>query len=51
MIHENERSGIAWTLEWLVLPPLVIAVGASLLLGQRLVSSLSLPLVSNLAGP
>jgi len=30
MIHENERSGAAWTLEWLTLPPLLIATGASL---------------------
>lgn len=28
-LHENERSGVAWTLEWLALPPLVISAGAS----------------------
>ena len=30
MVHENERSGAAWTLEWLILPPLLVATGASL---------------------
>jgi 3-carboxy-cis,cis-muconate cycloisomerase len=30
LIHENERSGAAWTLEWLVLPQMLAAVGASL---------------------
>lgn len=30
MIHENERSGAAWTLEWFVVPPLAQATGAAL---------------------
>jgi 3-carboxy-cis,cis-muconate cycloisomerase len=30
LIHENERSGSAWTLEWLVLPQMLAAAGASL---------------------
>ncbi len=30
MIHEQERSGEAWTLEWLTLPAMLEAVGASL---------------------
>lgn len=30
MIHENERSGAAWTLEWFVLPPLAMATGKAL---------------------
>jgi 3-carboxy-cis,cis-muconate cycloisomerase len=29
-IHENERSGSAWTLEWLVLPQMVVAASGSL---------------------
>lgn len=29
-VHEQERSGISWTFEWLVLPQLCIAAGASL---------------------
>jgi 3-carboxy-cis,cis-muconate cycloisomerase len=30
LIHENERSGAAWTLEWMVLPQMVIAAGSAL---------------------
>ena len=29
LVAENERSGAAWTLEWLTLPPLVAATGAA----------------------
>ncbi|MEP3278037.1 MAG: lyase family protein [Stappiaceae bacterium] len=29
-IHENERSGTAWTLEWMLLPALVVATGSIL---------------------
>lgn len=29
-IHENERSGSAWTLEWLILPQMVVATAGSL---------------------
>lgn len=39
LIHEQERSGAAWTLEWLTLPPMLVQTGAALnnalaLLGQ-----------------
>lgn len=37
MVHEQERSGAAWTLEWLILPPMAAAAGASL----RLVAELT----------
>ncbi|MCY6383617.1 3-carboxy-cis,cis-muconate cycloisomerase [Hoeflea prorocentri] len=30
LVHENERSGAAWTLEWMVLPQMVLATGAAL---------------------
>ena len=30
LVAENERSGAAWTLEWLTLPPLVVATATSL---------------------
>lgn len=30
LVHENERSGAAWTLEWLVLPQIVVAAAAAL---------------------
>jgi 3-carboxy-cis,cis-muconate cycloisomerase len=40
LVHEQERSGAAWTLEWLVLPQMVMATGSALLLGQRLLDSI-----------
>ena len=30
LVHENERSGAAWTLEWLTIPQMTVACGASL---------------------
>ena len=30
LVHENERSGAAWTLEWLTLPQMIATTGASL---------------------
>ncbi|MBP2561588.1 3-carboxy-cis,cis-muconate cycloisomerase [Neorhizobium galegae] len=36
MVHEQERSGAAWTLEWLVLPSMVVATGAALRLAAEL---------------
>lgn len=36
MLHENERSGAAWTLEWLILPELAVATGAALRLAGEL---------------
>ncbi|KQQ79367.1 3-carboxy-cis,cis-muconate cycloisomerase [Rhizobium sp. Leaf321] len=36
MVHEQERSGAAWTLEWLVLPHIVMAAGAGLRLAGEL---------------
>jgi len=30
LVHENERSGAAWTLEWMVLPQMVVSAGAAL---------------------
>ncbi len=39
-IHEHERSGSAWTLEWLALPRMAVLTGASLRLGLEVASSL-----------
>jgi len=39
LVHENERSGAAWTLEWLTLQPLIIAVAASLRITLTVLSS------------
>lgn len=36
MVHEQERSGGAWTLEWMILPQMVIACGASTRLAATL---------------
>lgn len=41
-LHENERSGAAWTLEWLTLPSMLINTGASLRLAQKLLDQLRL---------
>ena len=30
MVHEQERSGAAWTLEWILLPQMLVATGAGL---------------------
>lgn len=43
MVHENERSGAAWTLEWLALPPIIVSAGASLRLANLLLKQLSFP--------
>jgi 3-carboxy-cis,cis-muconate cycloisomerase len=40
MVHEQERSGAAWTLEWLALPQLVLACGSSVSLAAELLGSL-----------
>ena len=41
MVHENERSGAAWTLEWLVLPQMLVTAGASLRLAGELLGQVS----------
>jgi 3-carboxy-cis,cis-muconate cycloisomerase len=39
-VHEQERSGAAWTLEWLILPQMVVASGAALRLAGELLSAI-----------
>jgi 3-carboxy-cis,cis-muconate cycloisomerase len=41
MVHENERSGAAWTLEWLTLPQCAINAAASLRLANALAGDIS----------
>jgi 3-carboxy-cis,cis-muconate cycloisomerase len=41
LVHENERSGAAWTLEWIVLPQMVVATAAGLNKAQALVTGMS----------
>ncbi|TPW31161.1 3-carboxy-cis,cis-muconate cycloisomerase [Martelella alba] len=36
LVHEQERSGAAWTLEWLTLPQMVAAAAGSLMLADKL---------------
>lgn len=36
LIHEQERSGAAWTLEWMILPLMVAATGKALLVAHDL---------------
>jgi 3-carboxy-cis,cis-muconate cycloisomerase len=36
LVHEQERSGAAWTLEWLLLPQMAVAAAASLRLAAEL---------------
>lgn len=40
MIHEQERSGSAWALEWLTLPAMAEATGAALGHAERLLASI-----------
>lgn len=41
LVHENERSGAAWTLEWMVLPQMAVAAAAALRTALDLLSGLS----------
>lgn len=41
LVHEYERSGSAWTLEWLELPQMVVATGASLRIAAALLGQIS----------
>jgi len=40
LIHEQERSGSAWMLEWLTLPQMVAATGSALLTGEQLANQI-----------
>ena len=41
LVHENERSGAAWTLEWMLLPQMMAATGAALATAQRLLPDIA----------
>lgn len=41
MVHENERSGAAWTLEWMILPQMALTAGAALRTAGALVEAIS----------
>jgi len=40
-LHENERSGAGWTLEWLSLPQMIMSTAASLRIGQELLANVA----------
>lgn len=40
LIHEQERSGSSWTLEWLILPQMAVTTGAALRLASELVGNI-----------
>ncbi|NDR56203.1 3-carboxy-cis,cis-muconate cycloisomerase [Aliiruegeria sabulilitoris] len=40
LLHEQERSGAAWTLEWMILPAMAGATGKALLLAQDLLGKI-----------
>ncbi|MGO6698957.1 3-carboxy-cis,cis-muconate cycloisomerase [Rhizobium ruizarguesonis] len=40
LVHEQERSGAAWTLEWLLLPQMTMATAASLRLAGQLAGNI-----------
>ncbi|MGI9505013.1 MAG: 3-carboxy-cis,cis-muconate cycloisomerase, partial [Geminicoccaceae bacterium] len=50
VVHENERSGSAWTLEWLTLPMMVAATGAALGVVGGLLDDMTFPAGSSEAG-
>jgi 3-carboxy-cis,cis-muconate cycloisomerase len=39
LVHEQERSGAAWTLEWMIIPPMTVAAGAALARGLALMDA------------
>ena len=41
LVHENERSGAAWTLEWMMLPQMCVATGAALRHAERLIGAVT----------
>lgn len=43
LVHENERSGAAWTLEWMLLPQMVTAAGAATRTALGLIDALRFP--------
>ena len=42
LVHENERSGAAWSLEWMLLPQMAMATGAATRTALDLLGQLSL---------
>jgi 3-carboxy-cis,cis-muconate cycloisomerase len=51
LVHENERSGAAWTLEWMLLPQMVMAAGAAMRVAGELVAQISFAPAATEASP
>ncbi|WP_169544747.1 3-carboxy-cis,cis-muconate cycloisomerase [Sneathiella aquimaris] len=49
-VHENERSGASWTLEWLILPQMVMATAVSLKQSIKLLKNVDHMGSKNLTG-
>ena len=49
LVHEQERSGTAWTLEWMIVPPMVAATGAALARGTALLDAVQITQSRSLA--
>lgn len=43
LVHEQERSGVSWTLEWMILPGMLITAGAALRAALRLADAVYFP--------
>jgi 3-carboxy-cis,cis-muconate cycloisomerase len=41
VVHENERSGAAWTLEWLILPQMLVTTGVALKTARDLLAQVA----------
>ena len=41
MLHEQERSGAAWALEWMLLPQMVQATGRALVVATDVASQIT----------
>jgi 3-carboxy-cis,cis-muconate cycloisomerase len=41
LVHEQERSGAAWTLEWMMLPQMILAAGAATRVSGNLLNSIT----------
>jgi len=50
LIAENERSGVAWTLEWLVLPQMAVATGGALRAAEALLAPDAIRFPDRLSG-
>jgi len=51
LVHENERSGAAWTLEWMLLPQMAMAAATALRHAEALVAQISFQPAKGGAGP